>query len=319
MRPRELRSEYYHDRWSEDDLCHDFPGDEILIDGLHAMQRHFYHNGIYLEIPVVNVMNTAHFLAAYMFATTCSGDQLEYDALADMSLGRDKQMFRVTMIVLAAMLARTEGFRARQCRDLILENRDPDFEEGVTLYDRFLRSAEKRFAEEDFLVDTHTRIQQLTTQNEQLITENTQLKYQYRLMEEKYQQINIGTQNNNCTQIENQYNITYTVSTPTSAGHEACADNIGARPNIPLFKYIHPSVTSETERCQIHGEVQNLVQNLPLPEICRYLRKMYKDKRVYLNVKIDAMFAELHRLGLPDENTPGYSFKNFQNHFNMND
>ena len=28
MRPRELRSEYDRDRWSEDDLCNDFPGDD---------------------------------------------------------------------------------------------------------------------------------------------------------------------------------------------------------------------------------------------------------------------------------------------------
>lgn len=198
MRPRELRSEYYRDRWSEDDLCNDFPGDEILIDGLHAMQRHFYNNGVYLEIPVVDIMNTAHFLAAYMFSVPCSGDQLEYDALANMSLGRDKKMFRVTMIVLAAMLARTDGYRARQCRNVILENRDPDFEEGVTLYDRFLRNAEKRFAEEDFLIDTHTQIQKLAAENEQLIAENRQLKYTITTMaEQKPQTIvyNYGTYN----------------------------------------------------------------------------------------------------------------------------
>jgi hypothetical protein len=88
-------------------------------------------------------------------------------------------------------------------------------------------------------------------------------------------------------------------------------------PDIPLFKYIHPSIISESEKRQIHGEIQNIVRSLPLREVCRYLRQMYKDKRVYLNVKIDAMFDELHRLGLPDENTPGYSFNNFKNYFNI--
>ena len=225
MRPRELHSYYYRDRWSERDLCNDFPGDEILIDGLHAMQRHLWNNGVQLTIPVVRVMNTAHFIAAYMFATTCSGEQLEYDALADMSLGRDRQMFRVALIVLAAMLARTEGYRARQCRNLILDNRDPDFDEGVTLYDRFLQSAEKRFAEEDFLIDTHEQIQRLTAQNEQLIAENTELKIKYHVMEEKYQQVNIGTQNNNCTQIENQYNITYVVPAQEDTGWSKAKPN----------------------------------------------------------------------------------------------
>lgn len=194
MHPRELHSTYYRDRWSENDLCNDFPGDEIFIDGLHAMQTHMWNNGVNIDIPVVRVMNTAHFLAAYMFATTCSGDQTEYDAMANMSLGREKQLFKMAIIVLAAMLQRTDGFRARQCRNMLLDNRDPDFDEGVSLYNRFLRSAEERFAEEDFLIDTHTQIQKLVAENEQLTEENIKLKYTITTMEEKYQQINIGTQ-----------------------------------------------------------------------------------------------------------------------------
>ena len=87
----------------------------------------------------------------------------------------------------------------------------------------------------------------------------------------------------------------------------------------PLFKYIHPSVTDDAEQRQIDREVRNLVRALPLSEICRYLRQMYKEKRVYLNVKTDAMFAELHRLGMPDESNQGFSQKNFQNYFNIND
>ena len=314
MRPRELHSDYYRDRWSERDLCNDFPGDEVLIDGLHAMQRHFWDNGVQLTIPVVRVMNTAHFIAAYMFATTCSGEQLEYDALADMSLGRDRQMFRVALIVLAAMLARTVGYRARQCRNLILDNRDPDFDEGVTLYDRFLQSAEKRFAEEDFLIDTHEQIQRLTAQNEQLIAENTELKIKYHVMEEKYQQVNIGTQNNNCTQ--NNYNITIA---GTSADIPSANAKPSPTPQIELFRFIHPSVTDEAERVKIHREVENLVHTLPLPEICRYLMEMRKNCRVYLSVKPEIMFDELHRMGMPDEATPGFSMKNFRSYFNVND
>ncbi len=89
--------------------------------------------------------------------------------------------------------------------------------------------------------------------------------------------------------------------------------------DIPLFKYIHPSVTEDNEKWQIHREVQNLVQYLPLTEICKYLRQMYKEKRVYLNVKAEAMYNELHRLGMPDETTQGFSQKNFQNYFNINE
>lgn len=191
-------SPYYRDRQTEYDLCTDFPGDEILIDGLHAMQHHFWNNNVNIDIPVVRVMNTAHYIAAYMFATTCSGDQMEYDVLAYDSMGRDKQLTVVTMIVLAAMLKRTEGFRARNCRNLILENRNPDFEEGVTLYDRFLRSAKTRFAEEDFLIDTHAQILRQQDEITRLTSENIQLKYTITTMgKEKPQTIvyNYGTYN----------------------------------------------------------------------------------------------------------------------------
>lgn len=185
--------EYYRDRLTERDLCFDFPGDELLIDGLHAMQTHFWTHNVPVDIPVVRVMNTAHFLAAYMFTTTCSGDRMEYDALAYGSIGHDKKLILVTMIVLAAMLERTEGYRARNCRDLIISGRGEDFEEGLTLYERFLRSREKRFAEEDFLIDTNTQIQKLVAQNEQLTAENKALKIKYQNMEKQQ-----NTQYNNC-------------------------------------------------------------------------------------------------------------------------
>ena len=187
-------SDYYRDRRSVCELCYDFPGDEILVRGLDAMQVHFDNNGRNIDIPVLRVMNAAHYLVAYMFETTCSGDQAEYDTLAYASVGRDKQLTFLTMVVLAAMLKRTEGLRAKNCRNIILEDRSEDFEEGVTLYERFLRSDEERFAEEDFLIDTQARIQKLVAQNEQLTTENIQLKYKITTMEEKYTQINIGTQ-----------------------------------------------------------------------------------------------------------------------------
>ena len=48
--------EYYRDRLTERDLCYDFPGDEILIDGLHAMQTHFWTHNVPVDIPVVRVM-----------------------------------------------------------------------------------------------------------------------------------------------------------------------------------------------------------------------------------------------------------------------
>ncbi len=188
-------SDYYRDRRSVSELCYDFPGDEMLVRGLDAMQIHFANNGSNIDIPVLRVMNAAHYLVAYMFETTCSGDQTEYDTLAYASVGRDKQLTFLTMVVLAAMLKRTEGFRARNCRNLILENRSEDFDEGVTLYERFLQSSEEYFAEEDFLIDIPSVAAQLREKDELIALQSQQ----------------IATLENTITTMEaqqnNQYNI----------------------------------------------------------------------------------------------------------------
>lgn len=173
--PRLTHSDYYRDRSSESELCYDFPGDDIFIDGLHAMQMHFWNNNRNIDIPVVRVMNAAHFIAAYMLQTSCSGDQWEYDTLAYCSVGKDQQLAALTIIVLAAMLKRTDGFRARNCRNLILEERSEDFEEGVTLYERFLRTAEERFAEEDFLIDIPDLATQLREKDELIAQQSQQI------------------------------------------------------------------------------------------------------------------------------------------------
>ena len=309
-------SPYYRDRDSEYDLCNDFPGDEILIDGLHAMQSHFYNNGVYIDIPVVRVMNTAHYIAAYMFSTECSGDQLEYDVLAYDSFGRDKNLVPLTMIVLAAMLKRTEGFRARNCRNLILDNRNPDFEEGVLLYDKFLRSAQTRFEEEDFLIDVNTLVTRVQDQDKQitrLTSENIQLKYTITTMEEKYQQINIGTQNNNCTQIGTQNNFITYVTSPTDIPHYA--EEPSSAPQIELFKYIHVAVIDDKEREQIHRMVCNIVRLPKMQQVCDELYKLMKNRKVLCTINPDSMLSELRRLGLPTADKPGFSDANFFHYY----
>ena len=157
------------------------------------MQSHFVSHSVPVDIPIVRVMNAAHFMLAYTFSTSCSGDQSEYDALTYGSVGHDKKVMLVTLIVLAAMLKRTEGFRARQCRNMLLENRPEDFHEGVSLYDQFLRSAEKHFAEEDFLLDTHAQIIRQQEEITRLTSENIQLKYTITKMENQQ-----NNQYNNC-------------------------------------------------------------------------------------------------------------------------
>lgn len=254
-------STYYQDRCSEYELCHDFPGDEILIDGLHAMQCHFRSNHVAIDIPVVKVMNTAHFLASYMFSTECSGDRLEYDAMAHNSMGRDRQLVPLTMIVLAAMLQRTTGFRAKQCRNVILENRDPDFEEGVTLYDRFLRSAEKHFAEEDFLIDTQAQIVRLKEEITKVTTENIQLKYTITTMENERPQTivyNYGTFND----IHDNPNSTiYTMTPPEQAQKEPIEEEKPA--SCALFCRITKAAYDKGVAQEVEDELRSACVSAP--------------------------------------------------------
>ncbi len=187
-------SDYYQDRRNEAALIADFPGDELLINGLHAMQAYFATRQANIEIPVTRVMNTAHFTANYMFSIPCS-DQREYDAVVYNSLGRDGQLTVIALIVLTAMLRRNEAPRARLCRSVIMEDRNEDFYDGVTLYEKFLESGEVTFPVEAFETDVMDELITLRATNEQLTNQNQQLRTTLRRM--------ANQQNNNCAVFNN--------------------------------------------------------------------------------------------------------------------
>ena len=174
-------SDYYQDRRNEAALIADFPGDELLINGLHAMQAYFATRQANIEIPVTRVMNTAHFTANYMFSIPCS-DQREYDTVVYNSLGRDGQLTVIALIVLTAMLRRNEAPRARLCRSVIMEDRNEDFYDGVTLYEKFLESEEVTFPVEAFETDVMDELITLRATNEQLTNQNQQLRTTLRRM-----------------------------------------------------------------------------------------------------------------------------------------
>jgi len=79
-----------------------------------------------------------------------------------------------------------------------------------------------------------------------------------------------------------------------------------------LFKYIHPSVTSEQDRIQIDKTIRYLVK-LPMPNLCDQLKEMQRNKQVIAtSIQTKLLFEELHRMGMPDADTPGYSISNLQ-------
>jgi len=182
---------YYQARSTEAALCEAFPVDEILIRGLSALQMYLQGKGFDINIPRLNVMNAAHRIATYLFVSDHTAGQIELDAMVYEQARYDKYRAFIIQMVLAAILNRTEGARARMYRSIILDDRCEEFNEGVSLYEQFLEHTEKHFCEDDFLIDVaemvlairqqqeqiqqkEEEIQQLKQQNKELMENNAQ-------------------------------------------------------------------------------------------------------------------------------------------------
>lgn len=86
-------------------------------------------------------------------------------------------------------------------------------------------------------------------------------------------------------------------------------------PDVELFHFIHPAVTDDKERVQIHKEVENLVRKNTIPNICMYLNEMAKEKRILQPIEPKIAMTELRRMGMPGEDAQGFSEKNFQKYY----
>lgn len=315
--------EFFRNRASERELCQDFPGDKILIDGLHSMQVHLWSNGLNIDIPVVKVMNAAHYLAAYMFRTTCSGDQTEYDTLAYCSVGHDRRLMLISIIVLAAMLQRTEGLRAGQCRDILIENRNEDFEEGVTLYERFLRSAEKRFAEEDFLIDLPAVMEQMKEKDEiiyQQAQQIQQLQYTITTMEEKSNNTQIiGTQYKQDNNQGTIYNAPVTIQYITNPAEQNTSEpqqaySVQEEPSDSIDSIIFTKkAKQEKKEASIIEALQNSIQGRKdkTRAFVRELQSWQKEAYIDAHYNAQVMYDELAKIiPLP------FGYEVFKKHYN---
>lgn len=84
---------------------------------------------------------------------------------------------------------------------------------------------------------------------------------------------------------------------------------------IELCHFIHPSVTDENEKLQIHLEIKNLVATYTAQDICSYLSKMADSGKILLPLSLELAMKELHRMGMPDENTNGFNKKTFYKYY----
>ena len=182
------RYDIYTDRRSERDLCHDFPADESIIHGLHLMQAYLWARGATIDIPVVRVMNTAHYLATYMLSTPCT-DRTEYDMRVYCDLGCDRQLAPIAIIALAAMLQRIDNPRAKTCRSALLEDRSEDFYEGLSMYEQWLAAVcdrdgkSEHYSDEDFQIDV---MDELTAAKQQIQYLQNKLQKQLSMKEENH-------------------------------------------------------------------------------------------------------------------------------------
>ena len=276
----------YTDRLSERALCYDFPADKAFIDGLHAMQSYFVARGSNIDIPVVRVMNTVHWLVAYLYATSCSGEQLEYDAMTYNSVGRDKQLMYVSLIVLIAMLNRTEGARAKACRSMMLENRTEDFYEGVSLYEQWLDGGLEHYTDEDFQIDLMDELNEYKTKYNLAQKEIYQLQKQLNMKDEEKQPV---TNIFNGPYIANNYvqdggkqilsaeNVYWSDSEKPEIGLPETAAQIDpatvlAIPNEGKYSEVRRYIE---ERVRFDEEFKRLYNDKPLTEFCSTLTKIF--------------------------------------------
>ena len=92
-------------------------------------------------------------------------------------------------------------------------------------------------------------------------------------------------------------------------------DDITDMEDIELCHFIHPSVTDDKERMQIHREIENLVRCNTIPNICSYLSKMASDSRILLPIEPTSALKELRRMGMPGEDAEGFKYKNFSKYY----
>ena len=190
---------YYQARSTEAALCEAFPVDEILIRGLRALQVHLQGKGFDIHIPRLNVMNAAHRIAAYLFVSDHTAGQIELDAMVYGLARYDRYQALFIQMVLAAILNRTDGARARMYQSIILDDRCEEFNEGVSLYEQFLEHTEKHFCEDDFLIDVAEMVLAIRQQQEQIQQKDEelqQLKQQNKeLMESQVKHIGYNVEN----------------------------------------------------------------------------------------------------------------------------
>ena len=193
--------EIYTRRRSERALCSDFPADIAIIDGLKRWQVHLWNNGSNFTIPVLTVMNCAHHCAAHMLSGLEPYDDRDgYDFRIFKHVGQDRIIMAVVIVVLAAMLRRTEDSdRAYTCLRIITDDRPEDFYDRLSLFEHYVDTSQMvRYREKELLRDAAIlleRIAQLEAEKQQQTTYIQTLEKKIDIMEKETKHIGYNVEN----------------------------------------------------------------------------------------------------------------------------
>lgn len=81
-----------------------------------------------------------------------------------------------------------------------------------------------------------------------------------------------------------------------------------------LFHFVHPAL-EEDEGWQVHREVERLVKQFDVQEICKRLNILKKEGKVLLPQNTQNAHEELIRMGMPIEKG-GFGYKTFCKYYN---
>jgi len=77
-----------------------------------------------------------------------------------------------------------------------------------------------------------------------------------------------------------------------------------------LCHFLYPGIDEE-QGLSIHQQIKDLVSRFAMKDICNFLKVLAEEKKILLPQIPQNAFDELHRMGMPPEETKGFGYDNF--------
>ena len=77
-----------------------------------------------------------------------------------------------------------------------------------------------------------------------------------------------------------------------------------------LCHFIYPGL-DEKEAQQVHRQIKDLVKRFPMKDICSFLNRLANENKILQPQIPQNAFEELHRMGMPPQDTKGFGYDNF--------